>query len=694
MTTTVHLTAAGPADQPLAEALARAMPRLGRRGAVRVTRVGDPAAADWFLLLASPEAAVDPAVDEAIRRWLATSGVERLLIVVTAGTWEWDAREGALSARSTAVPESLRRAFPVEPRHMVYPGARGARPSVRDPLFLEQVAEITAPIVGTTKDDLAGEDVRRQRRTRRLTRAGAGVLAALLLVAATGGVVAQQSAAAADQARQDAEQARNDADSRRLALLSQQVAGTDGALERLLAVEAWRIAETAEAAAALERAGMVADGWDPTPTTEDVRRLIGHQGHPMDLALSNSHAATVDTSSRLRIWDLHDLSSPVELPGFFGGLAGGLAWSHDGATLAVAGGRVHRFDVAGEDLGFAGPRAPASVAGPWGPSGFVAGGDSIALIADRQVVAERPTAELGFTDRTVFVSGSADGQLVLAASEAGQVALLDAELATVAQWQFTVAVDQFGERDSMRLLAWDGADRVVLPPDNATILGPILVDGEPDSQDNAIAGIYEVRTGAPVEPIRAEILDPLPATSAVFLPDGSAIALTPGGRESPPALGRTDAAADLSDLPLPAGAEIVRISPDGTWLATAGVGSAEAHLSRIARGEGEQRDGGSATEGSTDSGSASDSGEGADNPDTGESGEDADTPDPGETADSGEGADTPDPGDPADAGDPLTRACAAAGRNLTVAEWAIYLPDREYRATCEGFDIDDGGGAS
>src|SRR5699024_6760732 len=116
--------------------------------------------------------------------------------------------------------------------------------------------------------------------------------------------------------------------------------------------------------------------------------------------------------------------------------------------------------------------------------------------------------------------------------------------------------------------------------------------------------------------------------------------------------------------------------------ATAGVGSAEAHLSRIARGEGEQQDGGSATEGSTDSGSASDSGEGAD------------TPDPGETADSGEGADTPDPGDPADAGDPLTRACAAAGRNLTVAEWAIYLPDREYRATCEGFDIDDGGGAS
>ncbi|MEJ1087927.1 hypothetical protein WDU99_06310 [Microbacterium sp. Mu-80] len=638
MSATVYLAGANGPDQPLADAFACALPRYGHRGAIRITRTGDPAAADWFLLLASPESANDPDVDAAIRQRLAAMGVERLQVVVTAGTWEWDNARNAVSAESSAAPEALRHAFPVEPRHMLYAGDRTRRPAPRDPLFLDRVAEIVAPILGTTKDDLAGEDVRRQRRTRTLTRIGAGVLASLLILAGAGGVLAVQGAAAAGQARAEAEQERDDADSRRLAALAQQVAGTDGALARLLAIEAWRISETDQARAALASAAEVSGEWEVTTVSDEVTRLIGHASYPVDLALSDTHVATIDVASALRIWPLGALASPTQVDSVHGLVD--IAWSHDGESLAAAGGRVYLFGADGQALGFTGPRAPASVIGAWGGTGFVAGGESIALIDEGRVVAERPVSEVGFSDRAVFVAGNPAGDRILAGSAAGHIALLDADLQPIAQWQLVVAIDQFGDRDSMRALAWDGDDRVALPPDNTGILGPILKQGAPDAQDGAIAGVYHAQTGEAIEPLVSGGYMPLPATSAVFLPDGSAVAITPGGLESPPALGGTSTAPDLTGVPLPLRAELVRTSPDGRWLAVAG-DSEEANLLRLG-----------GTENSENS-------ENSENTESAES---------------------------AESSDPVVRACAAAGRNLTEAEWAIYLPDQDYRATCDELD--------
>lgn len=622
MTTTIFLSTAGEQDRPIADALVAALTRFGRRGSVRVLRDGDPASADWFLLLASPDSATDGAVVAAVEQRLAAVGVERLQVVVTAGTWVWDSHDQRVHASSTAVPAPLREAFPVEPRHMVYRGQRGVRPASRDPLFLQQVAEIVAPVLGTTKDDLTGEDVRRQRRTRTLTRIAAASLAGLLVLAGAGGILAVQGAAAADRARAHAETERDRADSRRLAALASQVANSDGALARLLAVEAWHIAETDQARAALDLAADVSGGWEVTTVADDVRRLIGHTSHPVDLELSNTRAASIDTSSVLRIWDLEETSSAIEVDSVFG--LADLAWSHDGSTLAAAGGRVHLFDQEAEPLGFAGQRGVAHLVGPWGASGFVAGGDSVALTEGRSVVAERTVAELGIDARLAFAAGSEDAERILVASEAGEVALLDPELDVIERWQFSVAVDQFGERDSMSVLAWDGADGVMLPPDNESVLGPIMgTDGAPTAQDGAIAGVYDALTGEAIAPVLSTAYLPLPATSGTFLPDGSAIALTPGGLESPPTFGGTEDAPDLSAVPLPNGADTVRVSPDGSWLAVTGA-DPEANLTQLA-------------------------------------------------------------GEPEDSGDPVARACSAAGRNLTEAEWAIYLPDREYRATCEGF---------
>ena len=79
----------------------------------------------WFVLLASPEAAASEWVDKEVAHWLATRSVERLLPVVTDGTWEWDQAAGGFTLGSSAVPAALRAAVRDEPRHLDLRWARG-----------------------------------------------------------------------------------------------------------------------------------------------------------------------------------------------------------------------------------------------------------------------------------------------------------------------------------------------------------------------------------------------------------------------------------------------------------------------------------------------------------------------------------------------------------------------------------------
>ena len=73
---------------------------------------------DWFVLLASPEAAQSQWVSKEIAHWLATKSADHLLPVVTDGTWQWDATSGDFTGDSTAVPDALRGVFSDEPRHL------------------------------------------------------------------------------------------------------------------------------------------------------------------------------------------------------------------------------------------------------------------------------------------------------------------------------------------------------------------------------------------------------------------------------------------------------------------------------------------------------------------------------------------------------------------------------------------------
>ena len=72
-------------------------------------------ASRWFILLASPEAARSHWVGEEITYWVSGKGTDHLLVVVTDGTWIWDADTGDLSPASTAANPALRGVFPAEP---------------------------------------------------------------------------------------------------------------------------------------------------------------------------------------------------------------------------------------------------------------------------------------------------------------------------------------------------------------------------------------------------------------------------------------------------------------------------------------------------------------------------------------------------------------------------------------------------
>ncbi len=114
----------------------------------------------------------------------------------------------------------------------------------RDGRFLDLLAEIAAPVHGTTKDAIVGEELRQHRRTVR-TAVGAAAMLLLLTIAAVIGALI-----ALDQ-RDKAENRRQQALSQSLAGQAAEVGTRRPDLGILLAVEAWRHAHTSQAEQAL-----------------------------------------------------------------------------------------------------------------------------------------------------------------------------------------------------------------------------------------------------------------------------------------------------------------------------------------------------------------------------------------------------------------------------------------------------------
>jgi WD40 repeat protein len=200
---------------------------------------------EFFILLASPEAAASKWVARELEHWMAAHGTSQILIALTDGEITWDLEANDFdSERSSAIPPVLRGRFIDEPRWVDLRGARADHLSLLAPLFRDKVADLAAPLHHQPKDDLVGTAIARHRTTRRLVAAVVVALVLLSTAAAGAAVVAVNRA-------RDAELANLLGTSRRLA--AQAVATRDTRLDTamLLAVAAYRTSSTPEAARAM-----------------------------------------------------------------------------------------------------------------------------------------------------------------------------------------------------------------------------------------------------------------------------------------------------------------------------------------------------------------------------------------------------------------------------------------------------------
>jgi WD40 repeat protein len=192
---------------------------------------------EYFILLASEQAARSPWVDKEVDAWLDMGFANRLLIVWTDGTLAWDPAAADFDwARTTCMPPRLRGALPAEPLHLDLRWARSSTDlSPRRPEFLDAIARLSSTLRGQPLDDLIGEDIRQHRRNRRLAGVVIATLSALLIGAITfGGLafqqrnialqqtrVAEEQRAAAERQRAEAERQREEADRQRDAAQTQ-----------------------------------------------------------------------------------------------------------------------------------------------------------------------------------------------------------------------------------------------------------------------------------------------------------------------------------------------------------------------------------------------------------------------------------------------------------------------------------------
>jgi WD40 repeat protein len=171
---------------------------------------------EYFVLLASPEAARSPWVNREIEHWIATKSAARVLPVVSDGEWAWDPERGDFTEDSTAVPAALRGVFAEEPFFLDLRWARGDEHlSLQHSRFRDAIAQLAAPMHGVSKDELEGEDVRQHRRAKRVRSGAVATVVVMALLAAVTGFSAVHNADRARNAAAEALRQQQVADSQR-----------------------------------------------------------------------------------------------------------------------------------------------------------------------------------------------------------------------------------------------------------------------------------------------------------------------------------------------------------------------------------------------------------------------------------------------------------------------------------------------